>query len=99
MAQYTIFNLTLPDGQPLAVGFPRDFVSEHDLAKGELVRIVPGGGSFKVSFDILPYFEDVVTCRIVSMNKQVVCEPIWNNVPREVWFLYLASTDVAGSLH
>ena len=99
MADCTVFELTLPNGKQQAVGFPRDFVDENDLKVGESVRILPRDGSFTVTFDIVPLFESLVECRIMSMNKQVVCAPMWNNVPKEVWFLYLASSDVTCRYH
>ena len=99
MAQYSIFDLTLPNGKRSSMGYPTDCVEEYDLKQGELVRVFPGEDSFKVALDIVPIFETGIMYRIMSMNTQVMRAPLWNNVPREVWFLYLASTDLTSQYH
>ena len=99
MAQYSIFDLTLPNGKRSSIGYPVDCVDEYDLKQGELVRVFPSEDSFKVALDIVPIFETGIMCRIMSMNTQVMRAPLWNNVPREVRFLYLASTDVTTQYH
>lgn len=99
MAQYTVFDLTLPNGQQSSCGYPDDYVAEYELKKGKLVHVFPGDGSFKIEFGVAPSFEPGVTCRIMSLSPATIASPQWNNVPRDVWLVHLAFTDVTSMYH
>ncbi|MBI5457821.1 hypothetical protein HY971_03820 [Candidatus Kaiserbacteria bacterium] len=99
MAQYTVFDLTLPNGRQSARGYPDDYVTEYGLEKGKLVRVFPSGNSFQIEFGVTPSFESGVMCRIMSMGPATIKSPLWNNAPRDVLLVHLAFTEVTSMYH